>query len=157
MIHIGYYGCDQQLWFDMHGHCADAIIRLLYLLNDRNEQSYLNNLPLQLFHQERHKVHSECLREYHIRMFGREISLESKEFLKIFSRINNFIYYYKLIGIADHKTLWFANCQILNDKIARFNWINWFRSNPFMIYFLLFFKFTISLGIPVLPPPPPEK
>jgi len=91
--------------------------------------------------------------------FDGKVSLKPIHLLHIPTLFKDFKHDDMIIGIADHYVVFLDGSQVFNDVFVCWDAVQWLALDGFMVYFLLSITMicTISLGMPVLPPPPPAK
>lgn len=89
--------------------------------------------------------------------FGGEICLKAVLFVELLAALGGRKDNDVGIGVAYHQILPLEDSQVLQDMIARKHRIGGLGRDGAMVYFLHGERGTISLGMPVLPPPPPAK
>lgn len=94
---------------------------------------------------------------YHVAVFGAFVDLEPVLFGQTFSLFFNRVDNQELISVANQYFSFLTNCQILNNIASCIHRPYRVIRDRLMKYFLHAKSFTISLGMPVEPPPPPAK
>ncbi len=86
-----------------------------------------------------------------------KVRLESVQFLQLLPALGRPEDHYMCVGIAYDELLVFADGEVFEYVVACGNGVGGFGGDGAVVDLLHGGGVTISLGMPVLPPPPPEK
>jgi hypothetical protein len=87
----------------------------------------------------------------------RKVRLESVQLLELLPALRRLEDHHMGIGVTDYHLLFVTDGEVLEDVPAGGDGIGGFGGDGAVVDLLRGGGVTISLGMPVLPPPPPEK